>query len=256
MNLVVTMAGKSQRFKQQGILFPKWQMIVDHQPMLFWSIKPFVESIKRFGSKIVFVTLKEDNAFKSIELVCQQLDFQSYEIIQLPDSPRGQALSALEAVSCLNKSQRIAIWNVDTLVRVETFDFPEYENWMTLCRFEGEYWSFARIEGEVITEVSEKKRISNWTSIGLYGFASGYVYENLVVEMIRENQASKEEFFVAPLYNRLIARGKIVRPNYMKNDLVSVVGTPEQVFSLYEESRHVFDASTIAILKNNRKSGA
>ena len=245
MHLVITMAGRSNRFKDAGITTPKWLLEVDDFPMLYWSIRPFVNTINKTSSKIIFVTLMEDRASSTIIEICQKLKVRNFELVELEISPNGQALSALEAMPFLEDNQRFAIWNIDTLLITLDFHFPIDENWMTLSQFEGNYWSFARVVNGMVTEVAEKKRISQWTSIGLYGFKNKQTFESLVTDSFKNYDNLNTELYVAPLYSKLIQQGIRVSPQYIDKSLVSVIGTPEQLLELHNGGKHSFDTTSI-----------
>lgn len=253
MHLVITMAGRSKRFKDAGIMTPKWLLEVDGFPMLFWSLMPFANPINEDGSKIIFITLLEDNAVPYIVEICQRMKIRNFSIVELPISPNGQALSALEAMPFLENSQRFAIWNIDTLLTISDFQFPSDENWITLSQFEGDYWSFANVIKGEITDVAEKRRISEWTSIGLYGFKDKQTFEGLVSNSLRSPENLNSEIYVAPLYAQLIQKGIRVSPHYMHKDLISVAGTPEQLLKLHDEGRHKFNNTTVLKLRKFMK---
>ena len=167
------MAGKSQRIKKMGLEVPKWNLKVDERSLLYWSIN----FVHKFAGKVVFVCLKEENADIEIREICKELNIGDFDIKELISSPSGQALSALIGAECLPENEPFAIWNVDTIVRdFEDFSIPNAGNWLTVCELPGDNWSFAEIQNNKIIRVTEKQRISNWTSIGLYGFESPLVF--------------------------------------------------------------------------------
>src|SRR5690606_11173991 len=81
----------------------------------------------------------------------------------------------------------------------------------------GDKWSFAKTDasGRVI-EVAEKRRTSDWACTGLYHFTSGAEFVREADAMIAANERVNREFYVAPVYNRLIAKGRDVRIDVAK----------------------------------------
>ena len=76
----------------------------------------------------------------------------------------------------------------------------------------GPKWSFSKADDEgYVTEVAEKVQISRNASNGFYYFSKGRDFVWAAEEMIEENDRSNNEFYVAPVYNYLIRRGKLVR---------------------------------------------
>jgi dTDP-glucose pyrophosphorylase len=76
-------------------------------------------------------------------------------------------------------------------------------------------------------ETAEKRRISPWASTGLYHFSRGRDFVMHADAMIAADDRERGEFYVIPVYNRLIASGARVELNYA--DQVWVLGTPEDL---------------------------
>jgi dTDP-glucose pyrophosphorylase len=92
----------------------------------------------------------------------------------------------------------------------------------------GDQWSFARIDaGGRVLETAEKRRISQWATTGLYYFRRGRDFVRHAEAMIAAGERSNREFYVAPVYNRMIAAGADIRANKVEH--VWVLGTPEDL---------------------------
>ncbi|MGD2711656.1 glycosyltransferase family 2 protein, partial [Escherichia coli] len=62
-------------------------------------------------------------------------------------------------------------------------------------------WSFAKInEAGLVTEVVEKKVVSNEATVGIYNYKRGSDFCRHVKRMIERNERSNGEFYVAPVY--------------------------------------------------------
>ena len=91
-----------------------------------------------------------------------------------------------------------------------------------------ERWSFSRENNDGwVVEVREKQVISPWASTGTYWFAKGSDSVRLARACINHDRRASGEFYVAPLYNDLIAEGGKVR-NYVISELFCF-GTPEDM---------------------------
>ena len=78
-----------------------------------------------------------------------------------------------------------------------------------------------------MVETAEKKRISPWATTGLYGFARGGDFLRHADAMVAEQDKSQGEYYVAPLYNRILAEGGEIRVDVASE--VWVMGTPEDL---------------------------
>ena len=69
-------------------------------------------------------------------------------------------------------------------------------------------WSFAATDAQgMVTRVVEKEVISTDATVGIYNFARGADFVRGADDMIARNLRVNNEFYVAPVYNQLIAEG-------------------------------------------------
>jgi hypothetical protein len=69
-------------------------------------------------------------------------------------------------------------------------------------------WSYCRMRADgTVSEVVEKKVVSNEATVGIYNFARGQDFVRAAEDMIAKNLRVNGEFYVAPCYNQLIAAG-------------------------------------------------
>ena len=231
MNIVMPMAGRGRRFAEMGIDVPKPLIDVRGRPMYAWA----TESLPlELASRLIFICLQE-------HLLDRELadDIRSrYEqlrplIIPLDEVTEGQACTVLKAAAWIDNDEPLLIYNADTYCRTalskRLLDLPpQVSGLIGVFHAPGDKWSFARADarGRVL-EVTEKRRISDWASTGLYYFRRGRDFVEHARRMIADNERSGGEFYVAPVYNRLIAAGAeiLIDPA----EVVWVLGTPEDL---------------------------
>ncbi|HQT44262.1 MAG TPA: hypothetical protein PLD79_09690 [Halothiobacillus sp.] len=69
-------------------------------------------------------------------------------------------------------------------------------------------WLFAGLdESGLVTRVVEKEVISSHATVGIYNFRSGTEFLRHAEAMITKNLRINNEFYVAPIYNEMIALG-------------------------------------------------
>jgi hypothetical protein len=69
-------------------------------------------------------------------------------------------------------------------------------------------WSFAGLDADgLVTRVVEKEVISTHATVGIYNFRSGRDFVAAADRMIAKNLRVNNEFYVAPVYNEMIAAG-------------------------------------------------
>ncbi len=146
------------------------------------------------------------------------------------ENPTGGQLATFLAGSEIIKNDRIVIFNCDTY-----FLAPKLKKQIILddsigiipCSKEpGESWSFCKVDQDNnIIQVTEKKRISDWASVGYYYFLGKELLIKLALEEI-EGTSGKESY-VAPLYEKYIKLGHKLKMVEVEKFLP--FGTIEQV---------------------------
>jgi len=89
-------------------------------------------------------------------------------------------------------------------------------------------WSYAKIgESGFVTEVAEKKPISDIATVGIYYYKKGSDFVKYANQMINKNVNLNGEFFVCPVYNEMILDNKKIRTFFV--DKMWGLGTPEDL---------------------------
>jgi hypothetical protein len=92
-------------------------------------------------------------------------------------------------------------------------------------------WSFAETrwkDGErVVVRTAEKSPLPGFALTGLYHFSRAETFFTAASAELREPPGPGREYYVAPLYNRLIAQGLEFVVDVV--DSITPMGTPEQM---------------------------
>jgi NDP-sugar pyrophosphorylase family protein len=231
MNVVIPMAGRGKRFAECGFKDPKPLIPVLGKPMYAWAVDGLPLDP---ASRLIFVCLREHLEGSALEddIRTRYAEF-SPEIISLDKVTDGQACTVLAARDQIDTNDDLLIFNADThcpttLKQALSRFGSDVAGVLDVFRGQGDHWSFARtdLEGRVL-ETAEKRRISEWATTGLYYFRLGRDFVRHAEEMIRLGERSNGEFYVAPVYNRMIAMGADVRVNPISE--IWVLGTPEEL---------------------------
>ena len=89
-------------------------------------------------------------------------------------------------------------------------------------------WSFAKLNDEgFVSEVAEKKPISNIATVGIYYWAKGSDYVKYAEQMIRTDKRVNNEFYVCPVFNEAIEDKKKIK--IFDIEKMWGLGTPEDL---------------------------
>ena len=223
-NILIPMAGLGSRFADAGYTKPKPLIDVNGVPM----IKAVVDSLGIDGHYI-FIVQKEHSVQYHLLDVLDSIA-PGCSIVELDGPTDGAARTALTASHLIDNDRPLIIANSDQIVNWQSQVFSNLvSSWNVVALFEANdpKWSFAKIENNLITEVAEKKVISNNASVGIYGWAKGSDYVKYAKLMIARNIRTNNEFYIAPVYNGAIADGQKVHPFFVEK--MYGVGTPEDL---------------------------
>jgi NDP-sugar pyrophosphorylase family protein len=230
-NIVMPMAGRGSRFAEIGIDVPKPLIDVLGRPMYVWAMESLPLEL---AGRVIFICLEEHLRHRELEKdVRRRYGHFDLEIISLDVVTEGQACTVLKAERFIDNAEPLLIYNADTYCRtnlaVRLPKLPEgVAGLLGVFHAEGDKWSFARTDasGRVV-ETAEKRRISDWASTGLYYFRRGHDFVAFSQRMIADNDRVNNEFYVAPVYNRMIAEGAEILIDPAEE--VWALGTPEDL---------------------------
>lgn len=231
MNIILPMAGRGSRFAEVGYESPKPLIDVRGRPMYSWAM----DSLPLHAAKrVVFICLREHLRNLALEQdIKRRYSKLNPVIIPLDKVTEGQACTVLEAREFINNDEPLIIYNADTFCVSSSDDAymnlkDDVDGVISVFRAEGDKWSFARTDDEGrVVETAEKRRISDWATTGLYHFTRGRDFVSNAENMIKANERVNNEFYVIPVYNRMIADGANIRCDVARE--VRVLGTPEDL---------------------------
>lgn len=239
MNIVMPMAGRGSRFAQTGINTPKPLIDVMGRPMYAWATDSLPLSL---ASRLIFICLREHLEGTGLrEEIESRYGRYDPVIVSLESVTEGQACTVLLASDLIDNARPLMIFNADTWCRTSLASTlpalpPSVAGLLGVFRAAGDRWSFARTDnvGRVV-ETAEKRRISDLACTGLYYFSRGSDFVRYTRDVIRDNDRVNGEFYVAPVYNRMIADGLDIRVDVA--DDVGVMGTPDDL-AVFLKSHH------------------
>lgn len=229
LNIVVPMAGQGSRFAQAGYTFPKPLIHVDHNKTMIELATDCLD----IDGKYIFIVLKEHDEQYNLSEYLGQIIPDSQVVLQ-PGKLNGAVLSVLMAEELINNDQPLIIMNSDQYIEYDVFDFMkknEYDNLdASILTFNASHpkWSFAKINDEgLVTEVAEKRPISNIATVGVYWWRRGSDFVKFAHQMMDKNITVNNEFYVCPVFNEAIQDG--LRVGIFNVDEMWGLGTPEDL---------------------------
>lgn len=228
MNVLIPMAGEGSRFANAGYTFPKPLIEVNGQPMI-----QLVKNNLNIESRFIFLVRKEHYEKYNLKYMLN-LIAPNCEIVIVDCLTKGAACTTLLAKDLINNNDPLLIANSDQFLEwnssetLYAFGADEIDGGIVTFEAVSPKWSFVKLgEDGFVSEVAEKKPISNIANTGIYFWRRGRDYVKYAEQMIEKNITVNGEFFVAPVFNEAIADGKKFR---IKNcEKMWGLGTPEDL---------------------------
>ena len=228
------MAGRGSRFTSTGINLPKPLIDISGKLMIEWALK----NISGLNySELIFIILKEHDVNFELSKKLLSFNIPKVKILIINDVTQGQLQTVLSAKESIQTEEDILISPTDTYVisninhTIENRD-SNCAGIISVINKEGNQWSFAKIDKfNTVTDVAEKQRISSLASTGIYYFSNGCQFVKEAERIITLNEKTQGEFYIIPVYQKLINNGHII--NIDKAKAMWDLGTPESI-NLFE----------------------
>ena len=228
MNVLIPMAGAGSRFEKAGYTFPKPLIDVRGKPMIQWVVDNL-----NVEAKYIFIV--QQSHFEKYNLKETLSNFcPNNEIVQIDGITEGAACTTLLAKQYIDKDEPLIIANSDQFVEWSNEEFIYTSTTADLdgniLTFQSTHpkWSYAKVnELGYVTEVAEKRPISDIATVGIYYWRKGSDYVKYAEQMIAKNIRVNNEFYVCPVFNEAINDGKKIRTFNIEK--MWGLGTPEDL---------------------------
>tara|TARA_R110000851_G_scaffold35699_2_gene93754 strand:+ start:19528 stop:20886 length:1359 start_codon:yes stop_codon:yes gene_type:complete len=228
LNVLIPMAGAGSRFESAGYTFPKPLIEVKKKPM----IQVVVENLN-IKANFIYVVQKSHREKYNLDALLSLIT-PGCKIVETEGMTEGAACTALLAKEHIDTDAPLFFANSDQFVEWDSNEFLYKMNETDadggIVTFEATHpkWSFAKVnEQGLVTEVAEKKPISNIATIGFYYWKNGSDFVKYAEQMINKNIRVNNEFYVCPVFNEAIEDGKAIRTFDVKE--MWGLGTPEDL---------------------------
>jgi NDP-sugar pyrophosphorylase family protein len=230
MKILIPMAGEGSRFAKEGYTFPKPLIDVNGKPM----IQTVVENLD-FDCEYIFLVRKEHlEKYEGMLDTLERITNNNFQYVMVDELTEGAACTALLAERYIDNDEDLLIANSDQFIEYEPENFKSLKNLVNtdaiVFTFNAVHpkWSFVKTNSRgYVVEVAEKRPISNIATCGIYWYRKGSDFVRYAKQMVEKNIRVNNEFYIAPVYNELIADGKSLLPFYVHQ--MWGIGTPEDL---------------------------
>jgi dTDP-glucose pyrophosphorylase len=230
MKILIPMAGEGSRFAKEGYTFPKPLIDVCGKPM----IQAVVENLDFDCEYIFLVRDSHVKKYAGVLHTLERITNGRCSIVAVENLTEGAACTALLAEKYINNDEGLLIANSDQIIDYQRENFITLKSLTSVDSIVFTFndvhpkWSFVKTNSRgFITEVAEKKPISNIATCGIYWYRKGSDFVKYANKMIEKDIRVNNEFYIAPVYNELISDGKTLIPFFVNR--MWGIGTPEDL---------------------------
>ncbi len=232
LNVVIPMAGLGSRFRDAGYTLPKPFIDVNGKPM----IENVIQNLYVPDATYILIMQKE-HQIQHADIIADIASRYTIKTISVDKLTEGTACTVLYSRRLINNETPLLIANSDQIVDIDIQDFiADVSNrnldgsiLTFIDHARDPKWSFAQLEGDLVTRVKEKVSISEFATVGIYYFASGRKFVNAAIDMIIENDRVNNEFYTCPVYNYMIADNQKIGIFNIKLESMHGIGTPNDL---------------------------
>jgi HAD superfamily hydrolase (TIGR01509 family) len=227
-NILIPMAGAGSRFANAGYTFPKPLIDVNHKPM----IQVVIDNLN-INANFIYLVQKDHYEKYNLKYLLNLIT-PGCKIVQVDEVTEGAACTTLLAKEEIDNDKHLLIANSDQFMEWDSNNFyysasgDKVDGSILTFKATHPKWSFVKLdENGHVTELAEKKPISDIATVGIYYWDRGSDYVKYAEQMIEKNIRVNNEFYVAPVYNEAIADGKKIKTYNIKK--MWGLGTPEDL---------------------------
>ena len=228
LNVLIPMAGAGSRFSAAGYTFPKPLIEVRGKPM----IQVVVENLN-IEANYIFLVQKEHYDQYNLKYLLN-LIAPNCQIILVDGITEGAACTTLLAKELINNDNPLVMTNSDQFIEwnsnecLYAFSADAIDGGILTFNATHPKWSYAKVdETGFVSEVAEKKVISDQATVGVYYWKKGSDYVKYAEQMIEKNIRTNNEFYVCPVFNEAISDNKKIRVKTVEK--MWGIGTPEDL---------------------------
>ena len=235
MKLIMTMAGKYQRFKLFGNKVPKYLMPLGKNSVLWHVIEEFINIQSKVD--IFLIANNKDRDFEPVLLSIMDhfsIPFNNLAYIEDTDSQLATAIMIEKLFNNIfeNNNEPLAFTNIDTVLKNRSNFFdklliidPESGRVDAFLGNSHEYSYVMESEDDLLAkDIVDKNRISSFACSCLYGFGSASFFLNESKNILASESGNFTSLYKSLLLNK---KNVFINKNNDPRDTI-VLGTPEE----------------------------
>jgi NDP-sugar pyrophosphorylase family protein len=236
LELLLPVAGKARRFKEQGIHVPKPLIPFEGKPLTAWALEGLRHLWPRL--RVTSISFEADHLEDSLDLLFTQMGLD-HRHMNLKERTQGPAETVLKAVQYFQINGPMISLDCDLYFKLDahfSWDPGSGDGFILTFPSSSPDFSYAAIENGKVSRLAEKNVLSPYAVAGCYGFSDARAFARTVERL--KTKFLGDEIFISHVIQEMIDSGSRFCPFSLKMHLA--LGTPQQMKTSLSEVPHGF----------------
>ena len=232
MNIIIPLGGIGERFKRENYNEPKPLIKIFGKSMIFHVI----DNLKlNLNDNLIIIHNKELNKFNFNNIL--KTKYPNIILIELNKQTEGAAETILIGLNSIDKkmlNNKNILLDCDTFYKTDILSiYRNQKNNAVFCFKDTQtkpIYSYIKFDSKnIINEIKEKNKISDYANTGCYCFENGHILKKYCENILSNNIRQNNEFYTSGVINAMINDNHIFEANIINYEDVICVGTPFQL---------------------------
>ena len=204
LNIVISIAGPSDVINVKGVPTLKHLIKINNEPFL----SVFLKNLNIHGDYIFLIQKEYNDLFdlkKEIEYIVPKC-----KIIELDGFKNGSALTLFELKDIISLDKPVLFVNSDFTMDWDSNLFMEFiknskcDSCLVTYKSDSLKHSYCIVKDDIVTEVAEKKIISDVAIVGVYYWSNGNILINSIESMVKKQINHNGIYYISLSFNELV----------------------------------------------------
>jgi len=232
MNIIIPIGGLGKRFSDFGYDLPKPLVRTLGEHLIIECIN----SLKTSSDDIIYIVYRTElDRYNFSDLVKFKFPKSKFRFIPINFDTRGAAETVLQCLTKMDNdalSKLTIVLDSDNLYKDDVIKVSKERNdnliFYHITNIEKPIYSYINIDdSDRVLDIKEKVKISQNACIGAYCFKSALELRDNIMNIIKDDIKTSNEFYISNVYKYLLDSNKNITSYKVENYIC--LGTPEQL---------------------------
>ena len=232
MNIIIPLGGLGERFKKEGYTQPKPLIKIFGKEMILYVINNL--ALEKDDTLHIIYNPELDKFGFSDVLNRTKLNINYIKLNKQTEGASETILIGLNAFNDISLSKKCVLLDCDTFYTTDILSMYRKQQHNAVVSFidkqDKPIFSYVKFDSDnMVTEIKEKQKISNFANTGCYCFENGNILREYCQKVINSNTRQNGEYYTSCVIDLMIKDGHKFNANVIDESNFHCVGTPLQL---------------------------